>query len=300
MFALRVNAPARRPPQHWCEPDGEIRDYLAHTLRDALRLPISSTSVEVQSPMFRLAPRAGDVTYTTSTWRACRRLYVEIHRRAHHPCSKVARSARSTTRRIFTYGWRIVLPRKLVFQVGEAYDLGDLFSSMGAMSFLSESPGSGKPRTPPSTFGPSDRKVISMADSGHRRTTRRLHPARRRNACRSRHLVLRLRRKPRRATGSRRAVYGGLQRVSRNIAQRLPMGALIWTPARTWCEGNAARLRSRWCSFGFSVPLLVILAYSLSSLSETESAAGAGSLDAGEPGQQRPGNCCSSQPSSRC
>lgn len=269
MFSVRVNAqPTGRQPIG-IEQAVAARDWLEDTLREALRLPVTSVYVELQSPIYRLAPRVGDDNYTTEYLAGVQVAYVEYveeHIRVYEGLSfgQISDPAQMNVwvERSFA--------EEFVIQVGEEYDLGDLFSSEGEAIPIKVA-GFWEAREPTEHFWPE--RPQGHFDGSFLITAEQFESYVLRDAEGQANLVswyyvfddkrVRLDRADQ--------YIDGLRRVSREVERRLPDGRIDLDPGEDLLRGQRRKASLSVVLFGFSIPLLVILAYSMSSLSETQS-----------------------------
>jgi putative ABC transport system permease protein len=269
MFSVRVNAQATDWHPIDIEEATAAREWLEDMLREALNLPVTSVNVEVQSEIYRLAPRPGDDRYTTEYLAGVQVVYVEdvkehIRVTEGSPFGQISDPAQLNVwvERSFA--------QELVIQVGEEYDLGELFSSEGEVIPIKVA-GFWEASDPTEHFWPErpqghfDGSFLITAEQFESYI---LQDAEGQTNSVAWYYVF----DDRRVRLDRADQYiDGLRRVSREIERGLPDGRIDLDPGEDLLRGQRRKASLSVVLFGFSVPLLVILAYSMSSLSETQS-----------------------------
>lgn len=269
MFSVRVSArPTARAPLS-IEQAAVRRDWLLELLKKALHLPVTSVHVEVQSPMHRLAPREGDETYSTEYLAGVQVVYV-ADAEAHITILEGAPFQEGSDPAELAIWVEHSFAQDLGIQLGDRFDLGDLFSSWGetipvavAGLWVANDPADHFwPESPRSHF---DGRFLVTADqfSAFILADAESYPE---NV--SWYYVF----DDRRVRLDRADQYiAGLQLVSREAQRQLPDGRLDLDPGEDLLRGQRRKQSLSVVLFGFSIPLLVILAYAISSLAETQS-----------------------------
>lgn len=271
VFSVRVNAQPNEDNPIDVEKSAAVQAWLARTMREALRLPVTMNQVELQSVMYRLAPPKGDDT-ATEYLAGVQMVYVEdvqdhINVFEGHPFGDITDPTHLNVwvERSFA--------QELVVRVDEVYVLGDLYSSKGE-GIPIKIAGFWDANDPAEHFWPErprlhfDGRFLVTAEQletfildGAETTVPQIETA-------SWYYVF----DDNRVRLDRADQYiSGLQHVASEAALRLPNGRIDLDPSEDLLRGQRRKESLSIVLFGFSVPLLVILTYAISSLSKTQS-----------------------------
>jgi putative ABC transport system permease protein len=268
MFSVRVNAQPAERARMGVEETIDIHEWLQDALQRALRLPITTANVEMQSVIYRLAPRADDETYTTEYLAGVQVVHVRdvgqhitVHEGA--PFGQVSDPWQLNV-------WvEASFAEELVIEVGERYDLGDLFSSQGeSIPIVVAGFWSARDRAehfwPERPEGHFDGRLLATEEQFKAFI---LGEAKEQVGSISWYYVF----DDARVNLDRAGQYiAGLQSISREAGRRLPGGRMDLDPGEDLLRGQRRKASLSIVLFGFSIPVLVILTYFLSSLSDTQ------------------------------
>ena len=265
LFSVRISAqPTERQPLGLTDL-AATGAWLEDALRKTLRLPVTSVNVELQSVIYRLAPRPDDYRYTTEYLAGVQVVYVadiaeHIEVYAGAPFGELSDPTH-------LHVWlESAFAQDLALQVGDEYDLGDLFSSGGPLIPIKIA-GFWQARNPTDHFWP---RQPSLHFDGRFLVTAEqfeafiLQPPGGLAGSAAWYYVF----DDQRVRLDRAEAYiAGLQHVTREAERRLPNARMDLDPGEDLRRGQTRKETLAVMLFGFSLPLLVILAHALASLS---------------------------------
>ncbi len=244
------------------------RDWLRDELRRAVGLPIIATYVELQSPMYRLAPAAGDDRFTSDYLAGVAVVAIpDVESRLQVREGAPFGQSQDPTR--LAVWAEASLAERLALRAGDLYELGDLYSAFGQsipvqIAGLWEAVDPHDPfwvRPPPEHFAnallttPAQFEAIISPLLAER--TRALTWY---FVCDDRRLNL----------DDVQRYTRGLAQVAHAADQRLPGGRIDCDPREDLQRGYQRKIALSLILLAFSLPILVILIYFLASLAASE------------------------------
>jgi putative ABC transport system permease protein len=266
LFSVRITAePAARHPLDLAQIMA-ARDRMGDQMRRSLDLPLLETSVEVESPVYRLTPRSDDTTYTTQYLAGVR--VVAIQEVAQHIEIVEGRAFGTATPDPDTLSVWVEQEflNELAMGVGEVYILGGLYAS-AADGIPVEIAGSFRVNDLHKTFrsrsleGRYLRDMLTSEEQFGQHVAPRLEEGASLVAW---HYVF----DDRQVNLSRAPRYiAGLRTMEREAQRTLPSGAMGIAPLEELLRGSRRKASLSIVLFGFSLPVLVFLVYFAASLS---------------------------------
>ncbi|MGC9349282.1 MAG: hypothetical protein ACP5JG_14165, partial [Anaerolineae bacterium] len=268
VFSVRINAEPNEHNPIDVEQTDVVQDWLARTLRESLSLPITTVNVELQSVMYRLAPSEGDDN-ATEYMANVQAAYVKdvqdhIHVFEGRPFGDIDDPG-------YLNVWiERSFAEELLVRVDEIYQLGDLFTS-GGEGIPIKIAGYWEANDPTDHFWSESPRVHFdgrfLVTGGQFQTFMLGDPDTQAETA-SWYYVF----DDNRVRLDRADQYiAGLRYVASEANLRLPNGRLDLDPTEDLLRGQRRKASLSVVLYGFSLPLLVILAYATSSLSKTQS-----------------------------
>jgi putative ABC transport system permease protein len=274
IFSVRVSSkPDARTPMGVPE-SLATRGWVGDMLRYWTALPLVSTYVELQSPMYRLAPRSGSSAYKSQYLAGVRVVHVPDVENYLQVTEGASYGQISDPLQLHVW-LESSFAARLALHVGDALELGDLYSTSSrglpiiVAGFWEADPASAVGgigqqfwyRPAPTHF---DGSLLVTADQFQQFVSAKLERG-------ADHLFWYYVFDDRWLNFSFTDRYiGGLRLVAREVERRLPGGGMDFNPSEDLIRGRLRETSLLLILLGFSLPVLIIMISFLASLSATQ------------------------------
>lgn len=277
IFSVRVSAKPDAATPLGVHESLATRGWVGDMLRYWTALPLVSSYVEIQSPMFRLAPRPGSPAYQSQYLAGVRAVHVPDIEKHVQPTDGAPFGQVGDASQLHVW-LETSFAARLALHVGDELALGDLYTTHDA----------GIPIVVAGFWqaGAADARDAARSDEGqfwYRPPAMHFEGALLVTAEQfQQHISTKLDRgadflfwyyvfdDSRLNFGYTDRYIGGLRLVAREVAHRLPGGSMDFDPGEDLIRGRLRETSLLLILFGFSLPVLIILISFLASLSATQ------------------------------